>query len=863
MTTHRHRLARHRGGAANTGPWLRAPLLLLRHPAVFLGILAASAVLAVAAASGVLFVSTLDTASLQAQASADCPERSMPAFNAQVPHQLLPEARAAGVKAMRDTEPEGSVYPVEIGFATVQRVPVTFYSRPDVLEHVTKVSGPGGPGVWVPDSALAQFHVKPGGYLHTTSGRSVRVAGTYRSLAPSPFVLADIPPYFCNWSDLIIRRLGDHGVGPLLLADEATTSSAADIAQLSVYDKLPINDLSTSRVEQLDHLGDAASRSFHDVFHHASPAQDSPYASVPVADTGTLEAKIVRARASRAGVSGSVLPLDLAAVLVALLLVVGAGGFWATHRAREIRLLVARGVGPGALAGKAVLETAPAALLGLVTGSGAAVVLVRSVAPTSVLGPGAVLRSVGAAALALAVGLLVIAAIGAAASRERLVGGGRRWWVAVPWELLLGGVAVLIAVRLHSASSITVHQAIVHVRPALVIFPLLASLAVLLLAGRLFGLLVPLLRRRAGGGTARYLAVRRIAGSLGMSVAVVVCVGLPGALLTYTNSLTSSVRADVTAKYHTNLGAERVLDVVGNGPLDLHGLGTAVESYQGVPMLQDGSETYVLGVDPASFADYAFVSSAERAEVAQLTSRGAAIMINAPRGQVAARVQIGRTSLDVHVIGRGTVFPGLRAGAIPLLVVNRSLLDHVDQNVDVSDQAWTSPAHETVVRNLLAQQGYNVLAELQPDLVVDSTGLLPVTWIFSYLRALAIMIGVVAVVGLIFALAARTRRRTVSYVLSRRMGLTRAANLRTNLVELSVVVGLGFGLGIAVGLGALRVILGSLDVYPSLPPPPSLHAPTGVWLATGVGWVIVVIVAAVAQQLLAERAKPAEILRLE
>ena len=53
------------------------------------------------------------------------------------------------------------------------------------------------------------------------------------------------------------------------------------------------------------------------------------------------------------------------------------------------------------------------------------------------------------------------------------------------------------------------------------------------------------------------------------------------------------------------------------------------------------------------------------------------------------------------------------------------------------------------------------------------------------------MIGMVAIAGLIFALAARTRRRTVSYVLSRRMGLTKAAHLRSLVIELGIVVGLG------------------------------------------------------------------------
>lgn len=875
MNAHRHRREpKLRGGALRTRPWTRAPILLARYPAVFLAIVAATAVLAIAAASGVLFVSTLDTASLQNAAAGDCPERSMPGFSSDVDAARLSTARTAGLAAMNAHRPLGTPYAVELGYTTVQTVPVNLYSRPGALDHVVRLRGTGGPGAWIPDNFVAQWNVQPGGTLTTASGRSIPVAGVYRSLSPNPFELANVPRYFCEWTDLIIRRIVEHGTGPFVIVDEATLAGAVDsTAQLSVYDPIPVGSVSLSAAEMANRRGnDAAAAYFAANSGFARPAALTPAGSAaPIAGPGTLEHMIAMAREERSGVSGSVLPIDLAGAIVASLLVAGAGGYWVTHRHREIRLLVSRGVGPGALAGKAVLETLPWVAVGTAVGFAIAVALVKAVSPTSILGPGATTSALLAAVAASAVGLLLIAGIAAIAARDRLIGARQKWHVRAPWELLLVGVAALMAVRIRSGNGVTVDKTIVHVSPAMVVFPLVGSLAVLLVVSRVLSLLLPWIRRHVrGGGTAFYFALRRITGSRAIAVALLVCVAMPGALLTYTSTLTASVTAEVASKYSTNLGAPRVLDVVGirSGKPDLHGHGTVVSIIQARPRLPGDVQAYVLGVDPATFNDFALVDDEQRAAVRRLHAVGAgqpapALLVNADSGQDAGTVSIGNTVTQLHVVGRLSVFPGLRAGAFPMVVVERSILDTVDPTSDRTNQVWTTAAHVVPVRNQLDRLGFNVLDELTPDILIGTTGLLPLTWIFSYLRALAIMIGLVAIVGLVFALSARTRRRTVSYVLSRRMGLTRAAHMRSLVLELVLIVGLGYLAGVGVGSAAFRLILHSLDIYPSLPPPATFHPPTSTWALTAGVWVAVIAAATIAVQVLADHAEPAEILRLE
>ena len=65
-----------------TAPWRRAPLLVLRHPAVLLAVAGTCALLAMAAASGPLFLSSVGAASLQGRVAEQCPEADRPAVSA-------------------------------------------------------------------------------------------------------------------------------------------------------------------------------------------------------------------------------------------------------------------------------------------------------------------------------------------------------------------------------------------------------------------------------------------------------------------------------------------------------------------------------------------------------------------------------------------------------------------------------------------------------------------------------------------------------------------------------------------------------------------------------------------------------------
>jgi putative ABC transport system permease protein len=196
-----------------------------------------------------------------------------------------------------------------------------------------------------------------------------------------------------------------------------------------------------------------------------------------------------------------------------------------------------------------------------------------------------------------------------------------------------------------------------------------------------------------------------------------------------------------------------------------------------------------------------------------------------------------------------------------MVIVNRQALKHMPLHIERAEQIWTSDADHAAAAANLAHQHVSVLYELSPDVVVGKTGLLPVTWVLAYLRALALLIGLVAIAGLVFALGARTRRAAVAYVLSRRMGVSRATHLGSLLRELALIVGLGWLIGSGLAEGGVGAVYRLLDTYPQIPPQPVFIFDGVVVSALAGACAVLVVLAACLAQLLADRADAARTMR--
>jgi len=347
-------------GVLRSEPWRRAPRLLLRHPAVLAAIAGTCALLAIAAASGPLFLSSAGAAALQRRVAEQCPEADRPAVRSAAGDgpAVTAAVTAAGLPAPYQVVVDGISAPFGVNTTPTE---LTLYGRADAFEHVRKVTG-GGQGLWVSDLDAQRFRVKPGDRLAVGS-LSVPIAGLYEDLA-GPGLGRELPPYWCSWTTSIVPSL-ENRPPPFLLADSPTMDrivaayEAGDSGQFARgiesawyapvdTARLTLTEADTVLAGQ-DRLAAGAAGGGYEV-------------------RSGLAVDLVAARATRDGITGAITPVALAGVLVAVLLVGAAASFWVDQRRAELRLLGARGIGPAALAGKAVLELGLPALAGAAAG---------------------------------------------------------------------------------------------------------------------------------------------------------------------------------------------------------------------------------------------------------------------------------------------------------------------------------------------------------------------------------------------------------------------------------------------------------------------------------------------------------------
>jgi putative ABC transport system permease protein len=429
-----------------TAPWRRAPLLLRRSPAVLLAVLAAGLILGAAAAATPLFLSSAANAALTRQIQERCPPtvglqvRSNGALGGRVTAEEA--ARAAGLGGAtawptgrellaireRTVRHAASLMPnrgpsvlavsgpqVQLTGAAPDRLSGGRLLYRDGFEgQIRKLaSAPGMTGVWLPGEAAAQLGVRPGDRITVSlTGRSapVGVAGTYRELHRLPPT-----PYWCAQAERIYPPgFAEDPPPPLVLADRATFTALSrrhQEARLEFsWDLKPADGITLAQAKDTVAGYPAARQALvADGGGMLTSDEAGAFNSPGVAVTATqLPFLVQRSEAIVAAVGGAIGPVAIAGTGVALLLVAAAGSYWVDRRRVEVALLAARGVGPAAIAAKAVLEMLVWLAAGGVLGWLGAVGLVRLLGPSDLLDPSAVPAALARTGVALAVGLALL-----------------------------------------------------------------------------------------------------------------------------------------------------------------------------------------------------------------------------------------------------------------------------------------------------------------------------------------------------------------------------------------------------------------------------------------------------------------------
>jgi hypothetical protein len=133
---------------------------------------------------------------------------------------------------------------------------------------------------------------------------------------------------------------------------------------------------------------------------------------------------------------------------------------------------------------------------------------------------------------------------------------------------------------------------------------------------------------------------------------------------------------------------------------------------------------------------------------------------------------------------------------------------------------------------------------------------------FAMLNLLGLAAALLVVGVLLVYLQARQRSRTVSYILSLRMGMRERHGTTALVLELAAMLSAAFALGASFGIGGAALVTPLLDPLQTIPPDPLFSAPVIVVAWTSVGLGVVAIVGGWFVQRRAEAVDLGELLRV-
>ncbi|PWW63082.1 ABC transporter permease [Actinokineospora spheciospongiae] len=794
-------------------PWRAAPRAAGSSPLTVLVAVVAGLLLSFVGAAAVLHADSAGNAAIDYQAGRLCPQSVSAVFDGggltaaeaeRVVDVVGEQARAAGAgtplvalySSVRQNDFDGKHPWSRFGY------------RDGAMDNVTVLEGGSRDGLWVPQSVA-----RDGGITLGSRG----LGGT---LPPVTAIYADVADpvsdYWCTERQRIVPNpLAAEGAtaAPIWFPDRARFATYLDREQagggaaLSVRFPRPVPGT----------VDDAASvvAVGADLISRVRGALDAEGVGQTVTGSNYLAKPVEVAGKASSTVWSAVLPLTVISLLVGLAGVAAVTGQWCQRRQAELRLLWARGAGPAALGGRAVLELAAPLLVGAVAGFTLARVALSAYAPSPLLNGGTVGTALLLVAGVFLASLAVVAVVtGVRVHRTLQAPGGRnrarvpRW---VPWELLAAVAAYLTWARVRSQP---VELAFAQPLPktaeaAGLAFPLLVVLTVALVAVRLarWGLAAAH-RVRWWRVPAAQLAVRRLAAAAGSAVGILLVGVLAVGTLTVGVGVADAQDEALRTKSGLFVGAESVAQVPRR--VAEAGLPADLAEHATVVGVVKAKQATVLLVDPATFTRGAWLGDRDAGQVAAALAElrpGQALRVGAAPGGSVELPWVGR----VRTVAEAASFPLIGSGAGYVVT---SVPDPRDVAVW---QAWSAEPVQRLTAGLGAA-GIDFFSPRGRAGALDGLPFLTVTWTFDFVTALGFVLAVVAAAALVLAVEVRRRQNALAGALATRMGLRRGALVLSHLVELGSLAGVSVLAGSAAGWVCAAVAAPLLDPSPWLRP---------------------------------------------
>lgn len=845
-----------------TKPWRAAPKAALSSPLTLIVAAVTSLLACFLGTAAVLQASAAGGATVAYQTGITCPDSYGPVFGkGNIPVKDIPAFTQA---VQRHAPAHGFGTPVVGQYTNVlfgtrfdggPGYKVRLASRDQAgLDNLTLQQGTRAPGLWLGNVLADGEHIGVGAKPGIEGVALPPVTGVYRDLLDPP------PRWWCSQQpSAVIDRLVNDPIDSIVFATDRKTFDDTIHAiglptmqyfNISFYEPAPAT---------LSAAEDLLQRSRDLIADVRADLTAQGLGSLVAADVPTFERSVQIARQARDNVFVSILPLALISVLV------GCAGLgtvalqWYQRRHAQLRLLSARGSGPGALGGLAVAELGLPILFGGAAGAVAARVLLRLYGPPGTPDPAAVLRGGVVAAGVLVVSLALLALVVAVrAHREFELGRVRRKGNRVrllayfPWELATAGMAWLGWNRLvHYGTASRLGNPLPQVDPLALTYPVFVVLTVGLLTARLAWLALHASHRaRFWSRPALQLAIRRLAGARAPVTGVLVIGTLAIGTLATGIGIARGQEEALDTKSAIFVGGNARLDTdspIGMGaiamPASLAGTSTVVGELT-------GTGSVVLVVDPATFARGAAVDHVPAGDLDELLRK-----ISQPDPRGTPVIRIGHTPKqtarlpgrlpDAVVTGDLPMFPMI--GTSPGYVISRTVLNHAQlDGVPKWSVLTTSPMADAT--SALRAAGVFTLNRISRETALDSLPFFVVSWTFSFVALLGAVLGVVAILSLLVAVEVRRRQNALAGALVLRMGMRPRTLLASHLMELGALSGLAIAVGVACGISVAGLSVPRFDPATFLAPRSALPDPLpfvltvlaiGVLVVALAGWIAV------------------------
>lgn len=865
-----------------TPPFRKAPGALFRRPAILASIIGTATILVTVSSLTPLFMSSASSAALQRELAGRCSA----SFGGQtINFAPIPLAREALSDAVSQDPVlgtprlylEGTLVDGENANGRGTRTPVRFVARDGFREQIELTAGAHGSGAYIDEYAADFLEMGPGDSLQFTplggEPRTIEVTAIYENLYNS-----QRHPYWCSLEQITLRNAQGE-LPPLIILIDPEEFSGDPVLFDSLFAQyarslgdweIPVSleGLTVTDALRAAETLEIANEVIHEEGEEVPAFFGRPNLLSDLALVSGRVQNLVRALES------SAVPLAGIVVVAGLALVAGAGSYWVDRNASELRLLSAYGASPLELAGKASLETAPALLLSGVTGWAIANLLIGVVGPSPDIEGSARIESAWAAAAATGAALIVVTLVTAIRSKN-VLDTEHSNKKPIPWRiptllLAFAGMALIRQGIGESAVETEENQLVGFVDPLVLFFPLAAFVAVVLLASEILLRVAPLIGRAGRRGHAAYLASRRIISAPSLVVGLIAGAALPVATLVYAASLTRSTTSTIEAKGQTFIGADVSTPVYGipEIPASLAGNSTIVVKTERASL--NGETVDVVAIDEETFLKgaawddtYAETDPASIVDSLSRSSSGA-LRAYVANGSAADGTLLTRSGdIEVEIVGQLNAFPSAEANRPLVVVSQRTYLEAIAPDGVITGSRillWSMDVDPARVETALADANVGFAYTLSAEAALDQLKFAAVIWTFDFLEVYSMLAGLIAIGGVLLYVDARQRSRNLSYVLARRMGLSRKDHLIGGIIEVAGLALLGSISGILTGSLAARSLFGALDPVPGTPPGPRW---VGAIDIAGIALILAVAVgigAAALAQRTADRANAQELL---